>query len=93
MEALAHGRIWLGSQAVENGLADHIGGLTQAIDRAASIAGITQYRLVSYPKPMTLSQWIGVKGEYTGVPSWVTTLLKERGVRARLPFDEEALLW
>lgn len=93
VEALAHGRIWLGSQAVENGLADHIGGLTQAIDRAASIAGITQYRLVSYPKPMTLSQWIGVKGEYTGVPSWVTTLLKERGVRARLPFDEEALLW
>lgn len=93
VEALADGRIWSGSQAVENGLADHIGGLTQAIDRAASIAGITQYRLVSYPKPMTLSQWIGVKGEYTGVPSWVTTLLKERGVRARLPFDEEALLW
>ena len=44
VEALAAGRVWLGSDAVNNGLADKLGGLTEAIQRAAALAGLEQRR-------------------------------------------------
>ncbi len=39
-ELLAHGRVWTGSQAVDNGLIDEIGGLSEAIDTAKRLADI-----------------------------------------------------
>ena len=103
VEALADGRIWSGAGAVENGLADTIGGLTEAIERAAQLAGITQYRLVSYPRPLKITDMIRFSGEKVSIGAEglvnpllaepVLTLLKERGIRARLPFDEKALCW
>ena len=44
VEALAAGRVWLGSDAVNNGLADKLGGLTEAIQRAAALAGLERSR-------------------------------------------------
>ena len=51
VDALGQGRVWTGSDAVERGLADEIGGLVDAIDYAALAAGIEdgQYRIVEYP--------------------------------------------
>jgi len=46
---LAQGRVWTGVQAVENGLADECGTLSDAIRYAASAANLEDYRLVSYP--------------------------------------------
>lgn len=46
---LAQGRVWTGVQAVENGLADECGTLSDAIRYAATAAGLEDYRLVSYP--------------------------------------------
>jgi len=46
---LAQGRVWTGVQAVENGLADECGTLTDAINYAASAAGLDNWKLVSYP--------------------------------------------
>lgn len=40
VEALAHGRVWGGSAAKENGLVDALGGLEQAIGRAQELAGL-----------------------------------------------------
>jgi protease-4 len=40
VEALAGGRIWTGTQALERGLADHLGGVDLALERAAALAGI-----------------------------------------------------
>ncbi|NLA16079.1 MAG: signal peptide peptidase SppA [Bacteroidales bacterium] len=89
IEALANGRIWSGTQAVENSLVDFMGGLTEAIDRAAQLAQISRYRLVTYPGSLRITDLLGLTGE----KRLVLTLLKEQGVRARLLFDEKALQW
>lgn len=42
IEALAGGRVWSGTQALENGLVDARGGLKTAIQKARELAGLTQ---------------------------------------------------
>jgi protease-4 len=52
-EKLAHGRVWTGRQAKENGLIDEVGGLDRAIELAKEEAGIDvaeEVTLVHYPK-------------------------------------------
>lgn len=39
VEPFARGRVWTGTAAVANGLADHLGGVGDAVVRAASLAG------------------------------------------------------
>ena len=54
LEPLAHGRVWTGSQALERGLIDEIGGLTRALEIAAERAGFDagqSYRLLVLPHP------------------------------------------
>lgn len=40
VEVHCRGRVWTGSQARENGLVDHFGGLSVALDRACELAGL-----------------------------------------------------
>lgn len=40
VESLAHGRVWTGRQAVENGLADELGGLRDGIALARALGGL-----------------------------------------------------
>lgn len=47
---IAKGRVWSGIQAKENGLIDEFGGIDEAIDEAADMAGLDDFRLVSYPE-------------------------------------------
>lgn len=52
-EKLAHGRVWTGRQAQDNGLIDELGGLDRAIELAKEEAGIDvaeEVTLVHYPK-------------------------------------------
>lgn len=51
IDSIGQGRIWSGSRAVELGLVDKLGGLQDAIDCAARMARITDYRLREYPEP------------------------------------------
>ena len=47
--SLAGGRVWLGNQAVHNGLVDRLGTLDEAVQGAAAAAGITgDYRTLWY---------------------------------------------
>ena len=46
---IAQGRVWTGTQALDNGLIDEIGDLKDAIDVAAMLAGIQDYT-VDYPR-------------------------------------------
>jgi protease-4 len=51
LNRLAEGRVWPGILAKEHGLVDELGGLQQAIDKAAELAGIEDnYTLVYWPK-------------------------------------------
>jgi protease-4 len=50
IDAIGQGRVWTGSQALQNGLVDKLGSLDDAIEIAAERAELTDYDLVSYPK-------------------------------------------
>lgn len=50
VEEIAQGRVWTGEQALEKGLVDKMGGLSDALTYAAEQAGIDGYQTVSYPK-------------------------------------------
>lgn len=55
--ALADGRVFTGNQALEAGLVDSLGGLDDAVEKAASMAGISgryQVREVGRPSPWEL---------------------------------------
>ena len=56
VDELGQGRVWTGSDAIERGLADEIGTLTDAIDYAAVAAGLESdsYRVVEYPEVKNL---------------------------------------
>ncbi|MBL7741377.1 MAG: signal peptide peptidase SppA [Chitinophagaceae bacterium] len=49
VEQIAQGRVWTGMKAKENGLIDRFGGLEDAVQSAARMAKLTEYRLVEYP--------------------------------------------
>jgi protease-4 len=51
IDSIGQGRIWSGSRALELGLVDRIGGLTDAIECAARMAKTTDYSLREYPEP------------------------------------------
>jgi len=67
---IARGRVWTGAQAKALGLVDHLGGLTEAIDRARALARIPEsesVRFKRYPKALSpweaLSEAFGVQSE------------------------------
>jgi protease-4 len=49
MAQIAEGRVWTGTQALEIGLVDAIGGIDDAIKEAASLAAIKEYSVNEYP--------------------------------------------
>ncbi|WP_431165923.1 signal peptide peptidase SppA [Tenacibaculum halocynthiae] len=49
VDKIAQGRVWTGKQALENGLVDALGSLDDAIEMAASIANVDDYRVRNYP--------------------------------------------
>jgi len=51
IDDIAGGRVYTGKQALELGLVDHIGGLKDAIDYAASKASIEDYEVRIIPRP------------------------------------------
>lgn len=57
-DSIAQGRTWSGMQAMELHLADHVGGLTDALTEAASQAGLSEYELIEYPQPLSFIQSI-----------------------------------
>lgn len=50
IKKIAEGRVWTGEQALNIGLVDGLGYIDDAVDLAAEMAGIEQYRIVSYPE-------------------------------------------
>jgi protease-4 len=50
IDAVGGGRVWSGENALENGLIDRYGGLHDAIEAAADLAGLEKYRVLELPK-------------------------------------------
>lgn len=97
VDELAQGRVWAGVDALENGLADEKGGIIDALNYTANVAGLTDYRIVEYPTPKSQIEKLmeSLTGPSTNVSepisifkeTYVRMLLnKETGVMARLPY-------
>ena len=100
---LAQGRVWIGKTAKEIGLVDEMGGITEAVAKAAEFAELAEYRVEAYPKELTpIQEFFKQMGQASVlafesiVPERFRTLLQEtktqdlhEKVYMRLPFDLE----
>lgn len=84
VEGIAQGRVWSGEDAKRLGLVDHFGGLDQAADAAAKLAGIKpgEYELKTiYPEHNYMSQLFSMfsaridLGMIPGLPEFAKQLL------------------
>jgi protease-4 len=103
IDSIGQGRIWSGARALQLGLIDRIGGLQDAIDCAARMAKVTDYKLREYPEPENWLQRIfggyqtnakatAIKEELgpEGIKTYEAIKKMKRmavGVQARLPFE------
>lgn len=97
VDAVGQGRVWTGEDAKEVGLVDEIGDLHDAIEAAASLASLDEYRVKDFPKmedPMEklLKEMTGQAAieNYLGTEIKEILKIKEvlemKGVQARMPF-------
>jgi protease-4 len=98
---IGEGRVWSGVDAKKNGLIDDFGGLLDAIDLAAEIAGLEEYGLVELPyqkdpleqllQDLTASVYTKALNAELG-PFYndyvqLKSILEMEGVQARLPYQ------
>lgn len=77
VDSIAQGRVWVGTAAAEIGLVDRIGDLNDAIQTAADMAGLTDYKTQMYPKQA--SPWERLLKEIMDPEEMMrTALLKEQ---------------
>lgn len=100
IDSIGQGRVWTGSQALELGLVDKLGGIEDAITAAASKANIEEYKIVTYPaisdpfeallgnSKDRISQWFLKKELGVAYPVYQQSkeMLEQTGIQARLPY-------
>ncbi|MDQ8005850.1 MAG: signal peptide peptidase SppA [Pedobacter sp.] len=60
VDSLGGGRVWIGTEAVKNGLADRLGSFGDAVASAAKKAKLKDYRVVEYPEKIDpLKEFLG----------------------------------
>ncbi|HNW71951.1 MAG TPA: signal peptide peptidase SppA [Candidatus Paceibacterota bacterium] len=101
VDSIGQGRVWSGVDAKEIGLVDDFGGLNKAIETAAQLAKIDNYKMVSYPEQK--DPFTKIIEELSGDSENSTLLKKElgetyeyyqfvkdvknmKGVQARMPY-------
>lgn len=101
VEKIAQGRVWLGADAIGLKLVDQLGGLNDAVAKAAKLAKLGEYYTVDYPAP---SSWIDqllagasdagsvdarlrlTLGDLYEPVSLMRNLNKHEALQARIPF-------
>jgi protease IV len=100
VDSIGQGRVWSGADALKINLVDELGGLQDALAFAAKKAGLKTYKLVELPKQKSpFDGLLGNKeedaarafakatlGEHYGFLEQVQSIVKMKGVQARLPF-------
>ena len=56
VDQIAGGRVWSGEQALSLGLVDSLGDLDDALDAAASLAGLEEYQRVYLERPLSVGE-------------------------------------
>ena len=81
IDEVAQGRVWMGSQAEQQGLVDELGGFDRAIELVREAAGIEadeEIQLVPYPAPKNPFEALFDADTWVSEPAWVSV------VRSRL---------
>ena len=102
VDEIAQGRVWSGADAIKIGLVDELGGLTDAINEAARLANIENYRTKELPEEDSYSSFFKQLteetkvrmlkkelGEYYNVFKSVQNIKNIDGVQARMPYTIE----
>jgi protease-4 len=101
VDNIGQGRVWSGFDAKRIGLVDDFGGMDKAIEEAAKLAKLTEYKVIEYPKQKEFFQQI--MDEFSGQDATTKALQKElgenyvyyqtlksistmKGIQARLPY-------
>lgn len=85
VDNLSRGRVWTGREAVANGLADQLGGLTEAAAYAAQLAGLDEYRVQPFPIRRPFFLW----PELARIP-FLGRLLKKSDNPLTILLDDES---
>ena len=100
VDAIGQGRVWSGTNALEIGLVDELGNLERAIEVAAEMAKIDEYKIKEMPKRKNpieemmkqFSSSVKMKfvkselGENVKYYNYLQTLKGMDGVQARIPY-------
>jgi len=102
-DAIAQGRVWTGKEAVEIGLVDELGSLDDALEGAAELAGLVDYKTTDYPRykkdleemfsgfPFAMSKEDLLKSELGEknyrIYAEMQQLSKMEGIQALLPYE------
>jgi len=103
VDSIGQGRVWSGTNAIEIGLIDKLGGLEDAIDIAAEKAELDYYRVVSLPKQkepfekimeelggnVRINLFGNDNNEFSRFYKYYQSLSNMKGVQARMPFEIE----
>lgn len=95
VDAIGQGRVWTGADALEIGLVDEIGTLTDALEYAATLAGdvdLKNWKISGYPAPLTQMEQILAQFSTAGEDDYSILAksfknLKSAKVMARLPYE------
>lgn len=74
VEEVAQGRVWLGRDALKHKLVDALGGMDEAVAKAAGLAKQDEYHTVSYPAP---TGWVDQLLATAGGDSYLDEQIKE----------------
>lgn len=83
LRSVADGRVMSGRQAFNSGLADELGGLEDAIDAAAGMAGIRGRPSLVYEKRKTESGWFDFLGNVLHLPGLSSCAQPEGRIRLK----------
>ncbi|MFZ9943985.1 MAG: signal peptide peptidase SppA, partial [Bacteroidia bacterium] len=101
VDSIGQGRVWSGTDALQLGLVDALGGINDAVTAAAQKAGLKNYRIANYPEMKTTFESIleDFSGESTtkAIESTIGTdieylktlqrIRKMNGIQARFIYD------
>ncbi|WP_406826083.1 signal peptide peptidase SppA [Pedobacter sp. KACC 23697] len=101
IDSIGGGHVWIGTDAVQIGLADRIGGFNDAIKAAAKKAKLKNYKVVEYPD--VIDPWKSLLDEGTDrIKTYYTKqelgdhyilyqqmkkVIASSGIQARMPFE------
>jgi protease-4 len=103
VDSIGQGRVWTGTQGLNNKLVDRLGNLDAAIQAAAKKANLSKYKVSQYPEkedPFTsilnnskekVQVWVAKEqmGEYYRYFDVMKKATAQTGVQARLPYSVE----